>query len=362
MRICIDIDGTICELKNYIGSYDKVLPLPGVRAFIKKMRRDGHTVILYTARHMKTCHGNVGMVVALQAETLFAWLRKYEIEYDEVCFGKPHADVYIDDNAFKFNGNWSEVPYVFNSSENSFSFNIVITMAGAGSRFAKAGYELPKPLIPLFDDVPMYRYSTDSLPLNYANRLIFIIQKNEYLERIRCDIISHYQNYDVRIVEVDGLTGGQAETLLLAKDELNHALPTLVHNADSAIRVDEEKLLSSFKKSDGVLVTFESESDRYSFARLDHNQLVDLVREKEKISTHASTGTYYFKSTIQMLKLIKQAIQNDDRSNGEFYIAPLYNKMIEAGQRVTTCPVDQYFCYGTPEELNLFLKNYRQFY
>ena len=354
MRICIDIDGTICELKSYIGSYDKVLPLPGVKNFIKKMREEGHTVILYTARHMKTCNGNVGLVVAKKGKELFNWLENHGIEYDEIHFGKPYADVYIDDNALKFNGNWSEISEHFVSTEENFTFNIVVTMAGAGSRFAKAGYELPKPLIPLFGKIPMYRYSTDSLPLRYANRLIFIIQKGPFSEKIKNDIYTHYSEYDVRIVEVNGLTRGQAETLALAANELNHALPTLVHNSDSAVNVDEEKLLPILKVADGVLLTFEADNDRYSFARLGNDGDVDLVREKEAISTHASTGTYYFKSTVQMLNLIQKALDENDRERGEFYIAPLYNKMINAGQRVQICPVKNYYCYGTPEELIAF--------
>lgn len=63
MRICIDIDGTICELKNIIGNYSEVKPLPGAKEFIKKCRARGDYIILYTARHMKTCGGNVGRVI-----------------------------------------------------------------------------------------------------------------------------------------------------------------------------------------------------------------------------------------------------------------------------------------------------------
>ncbi len=357
MRICIDIDGTLCELKSYIGSYDKVLPLPGAREFIKRMRKEGHTIILFTARHMKTCNGNIGLVVARQAQTLFSWLRDNDIEYDEVHFGKPYADIYIDDNALKFNGNWYEVPHAFQSTEASFRLNIVITMAGAGSRFVKAGFKLPKPLIPLFDEIPMYRYSTNSLPLHLANRLIFVIQKGEYAGQLKEDIERNYSGFDTRIVEVEGLTRGQAETLLLAQKDLNHALPTLVHNADSAIDVNETHLLAAFKKADGVLVTFEATSDRYSFAHVNEHGMVDLIREKQAISTHASTGTYYFKSTVQMLGLITKALEDNALENGEFYIAPLYNRMIEAGQCVKICSVNNYYCYGTPEELNHFLSN-----
>ena len=358
MRICFDIDGTICELKSYIGSYELVRPLPGVVELMTKLKEDGHTIILYTARHMKTCGGNVGLVLAKQGKSLFAWLDKYKIPYDEIYFGKPQADIYIDDNCYRFSGNWKnfikEDLSDFRSTEADYGLNIVITMAGAGSRFAKAGFNLPKPLIPV-KGVPMYRYSTNSLPLNLAKRLVFVIQNNEFAELISNDINEHFAIYSPKIVKIDGLTRGQAESLLLASDALNHTLPTLVHNSDSAISVDVNELINVMKQSDGALLTFEvDDSDKYSFAHLNENGLVDQVREKKQISTHASTGTYYFKSTVQMLNLISLTISTNKTEQGEFYIAPLYNEMIKAGQIVKIIKTDQYFCYGTPEEYQAY--------
>lgn len=357
MRICIDIDGTICELKTLIGSYGNVLPLPGARDFIKSMRKKGHTIILYTARHMKTCDGNVGLVLARQGLTLFNWLEEHDIQYDEIYFGKPSADVYIDDNAFRFNGNWmslmkEESLEKIKSTENNFSMNIVVTMAGAGSRFRKAGYSLPKPLIPIYG-MPMYRYSTNSLPLDYAEKLIFIIQNNEYASIIEKDIRNNYSDFDFEIVKIDHLTRGQSESLYHSFSTLKHNIPTLVHNSDSAIVYQKKNLLSVLKKADGVLFTFEADNPRYSYAKIDAQGNVLEVREKVVISSHASTGTYYFKSTVQMLNLIEASIKNNELENGEFFIAPLYNKMIKAGQIIRTFPTSDYICYGTPEELLL---------
>lgn len=354
MRICFDIDGTICELKSYIGSYEKVRPLPGVVELMKKLHDQGHVIILHTARHMKTCNGNVGLVLAKQGSTLFDWLLKYEIPYDEIYFGKPYADIYIDDNCLRFNGNWKELADIdwskLPSTENNFKLNIVITMAGAGSRFLNKGFKLPKPLIPV-KGIPMYRFSTNSLPLYLAKRLVFVIQNNEFASILQDDIMTHYSQYSPRIVKLDGVTRGQAETLLLASDEMDHSLPTLVHNSDSAIVYDDNALLNTLKISDGALLTFEvTNSNKYSFAHLNNNGLVDNVREKVQISTHASTGTYYFKSTVQLLDLIRLSILNNEREKNEFYIAPLYNHMIAEGQVIKIIPVKEYFCYGTPEE------------
>jgi capsule biosynthesis phosphatase len=108
MRICIDLDGTLCRLKRPGETYDDVEPIPGAVEKVRGLKAAGHYLILFTARHMKTCDGNVGKVVARQGTGTLAWLAKHGFEFDEVHFGKPHADVYIDDNAVRFEG-WEHV-------------------------------------------------------------------------------------------------------------------------------------------------------------------------------------------------------------------------------------------------------------
>jgi capsule biosynthesis phosphatase len=108
MRICLDIDGVIALLRNEEEEYSDVLPVAGVADSIKRLRQDGHYIILHTARHMRSCQGNEGLVIARQGLTLLAWLKSHDIEYDEIYFGKPYADVYIDDNAYRFI-QWSDV-------------------------------------------------------------------------------------------------------------------------------------------------------------------------------------------------------------------------------------------------------------
>lgn len=108
MRICIDLDGVVCRLRDPGQSYADLLPVPGAVEKLRALRAAGHYLILYTARHMKTCGGNVGQVVARQGTTTLDWLKQHEIEFDEFHFGKPHADVYIDDNAMRFEG-WDKI-------------------------------------------------------------------------------------------------------------------------------------------------------------------------------------------------------------------------------------------------------------
>jgi capsule biosynthesis phosphatase len=104
MRICIDLDGVICELRLPGQNYAELKPVPGAVEKIRALRLAGNYIIIFTARHMKTCGGNVGQVLARQGQTTLDWLARHEIEYDEIHFGKPHAHVYIDDNALRFQG------------------------------------------------------------------------------------------------------------------------------------------------------------------------------------------------------------------------------------------------------------------
>ena len=108
MRICIDLDGTICETKTNEQSYLDVKPKKDAVKIISKLKKEGHEIIIHTARHMKSCDNNVGKVIARQGQNLFKWLAKHKIPYDEIWFGKPLADVYIDDKAEKFT-NWIKI-------------------------------------------------------------------------------------------------------------------------------------------------------------------------------------------------------------------------------------------------------------
>lgn len=104
MRICIDLDGVICELRQPGQRYSDLKPVAGAAEKLQSLRRAGHEVIVHTARHMRTCSGNVGLVLARQGMVTLRWLEKHCIEFDEIHFGKPHADVYLDDNGMRFVG------------------------------------------------------------------------------------------------------------------------------------------------------------------------------------------------------------------------------------------------------------------
>jgi capsule biosynthesis phosphatase len=108
MRIAIDLDGTICEVKSPNQSYENLKPLPGAVEKIKQLRESGHYIIIQTARNMATQQSNIGKVIKNIGKITLDWLEKYEIEYDEIYFGKPNAEIYIDDRAFRFK-DWQEI-------------------------------------------------------------------------------------------------------------------------------------------------------------------------------------------------------------------------------------------------------------
>jgi capsule biosynthesis phosphatase len=102
MRIVIDLDGTICEVRQENQSYESLLPLPGAVQKITELRSRGHYVIIATARNMQTCESNLGLVMKNIGKITLDWLAKHGIQYDEIYFGKPNADIYIDDRACRF--------------------------------------------------------------------------------------------------------------------------------------------------------------------------------------------------------------------------------------------------------------------
>ena len=108
MRVCIDLDGVICRLRDPGQDYADLEPVPGAIEKLRELKDAGHYIILCTARHMKTCGGNVGQVIARQGPATLDWLRRHGVTYDEIHFGKPHADVYIDDNALRFES-WATI-------------------------------------------------------------------------------------------------------------------------------------------------------------------------------------------------------------------------------------------------------------
>ncbi len=236
--------------------------------------------------------------------------------------------------------------------------NFLITMAGEGRRFREAGYDLPKMLIEAKGKT-LLEWSIDSLPLNLCSRLIFVAQqKHEDEFQLSKRIISIYGN-QVRSLHfkfIDKLTRGQSETASLAKHLIDPSQPLLIFNIDTQFSSSslEKNLLR--KNIDGVLGAFYSEEPRFSFAALNDEGFVTKTAEKEVISSNALTGLYHFTYPKDFFEAAESAFSKNETTKGEFYIAPLYNHLINKGRKLIVDVADEVNILGTPEELKLFLE------
>lgn len=239
--------------------------------------------------------------------------------------------------------------------------SIIVPMAGLGTRFREAGYAEPKPLIPVLGR-PMYAWAAESLPLDCASRLIFVLLRSQpEFEALRSDIMTRYAAHRPLLLDVPGITRGQAETVLAARELIDDETPLLIHNADTAFDADPAWVRHALDSgADGALLVFESREGRWSYSREGPDGWVTEVREKKVVSPWASTGSYWFRRGAQFVRLAEAAIGHDRREGGEFYVAPLYNDLIALGGRVRNYPIRTLYCMGTPEDLAASLPRLRQ--
>ncbi len=237
--------------------------------------------------------------------------------------------------------------------------NVLVPMAGAGSRFAKVGYTFPKPLIEVRGK-PMIQVVVEAL--NVEAQYTYVVQKEHY-EKYNLQYLLNLLTPNCNIVQVDGITEGAACTTLLAKEFINTDDPLIMTNSDQLILWDSNETLYAFNNDnvDGGIVTFPATHPKWSFAKLGDDGYVCEVAEKKPISNHATAGIYYWKHGSDYVKYAEQMIAKDIRVNNEFYVCPVYNEAIEDGKkiRIKEIGVDDMWGLGTPEDLDYFLENYK---
>jgi NDP-sugar pyrophosphorylase family protein len=234
-------------------------------------------------------------------------------------------------------------------------------MAGRGSRFADVGYRVPKPMIEV-KGKPMYAWAVDSMPLKLARRVIFICL-DEHLKGfgLEEDIRKRYAQLDPVILPLSKVTEGQACTVLEAREYIDRPEPLIIYNADTWCRTALEETLPKLPADvAGVLGVFDAPGDKWSFARTDERGRVVEVAEKKRISNHASTGLYHFTSGAEFVRQADAMIAANERVNREFYVAPVYNRLIAAGREVRIDVAREVWVLGTPEDLAHFHANYRE--
>lgn len=239
--------------------------------------------------------------------------------------------------------------------------NIVVPMAGAGSRFSKAGYIDPKPLIKVHD-TPMIEVVVRNLRPKRPHRFIFIVQAAHAKAYGLRDFLPSISNGG-QLVEINGLTEGAACTVLQARELIDSDDPLMIANSDQFIDCDINTYLDRMDKNhlDGLIMTMTADDPKWSFVDLDEQQLVTRVVEKEVISNEATVGIYNFQHGCDFLQAADGMIARNERVNNEFYVAPAYNELIRQGHRVGIYNIGSeaqgMYGLGIPADLELFLKH-----
>ena len=234
--------------------------------------------------------------------------------------------------------------------------NILIPMAGAGSRFQQAGYTFPKPLIDV-EGKPMIQVVTENL--NMDANFIYVVQK-EHREKYNLDTLLNLITPNCKIVEVNGITEGAACTALLAKEFIDSDNPLFFANSDQFCEWDSTEFMYKMNETDtdGGIVSFRATHPKWSFAKVNDEGLVTEVAEKNPISDIATVGFYYWKHGSDFVKYAEEMIEQNVRVNGEFYVCPVFNQAIADGKEIRTFDIPKMWGLGTPEDLKYYLENY----
>ena len=245
--------------------------------------------------------------------------------------------------------------------------NIVIPMAGNGSRFVQAGYKDPKPFIPVFGS-PMISWVVRNLGLDAT--YTFIIRK-EFEETYNAVDYLKKLVPDCNIVSVDQTTEGAACTVLLAREHIDNANPIIIinsdqhiefENCDNAFRLAFDFLYDPAQRAfDGTISTFDGEGHpKWSYAKVDDVGSVCEVREKDPFSPHATTGLYMWRHGSDFVQYAEQMIAKNIRVNNEFYVVPVFNEAIASGRTFSICPCTRMWGIGVPEDLEYFTAHFNR--
>jgi len=235
------------------------------------------------------------------------------------------------------------------------NLNVLIPMAGAGSRFEAAGYSFPKPLIEVHGK-PMIQVVIENL--NIDAKYIYIVQKSHY-EKYNLEYLLKLLTPNCEIIQTEGLTEGAACTTLLARKLINSNSSLIIANSDQFIEWNSGETIYSFMADgiDGGIVTFNSAHPKWSYVRVDQNGILEEVAEKKPISNIATVGIYFWRKGSDYVKYAERMIEKNIRTNGEFDVCPVFNQAIEDGKKFKIRNINKMWGLGTPEDLDYFIEN-----
>lgn len=239
--------------------------------------------------------------------------------------------------------------------------HIIMPMAGEGSRFLKEGWITPKPLIEL-KGMPLFKRAIGSVQIDDVPMKYSFIVRQEHIDKYGIDKGIKSFLPEAEIFSVLQTTRGAVETCLLAESAIDDEDGVIVMDCDLEFRSKEFlKIISDIlsypasKSEGGALVSFESDQPRYSYAEVGNDGFVKRTAEKEVISNHALCGAYFFSTGKRFKEIAHQLLNEPEFKKPEYYVSLLYNYMLAEGEKVRLAPMEEYYSYGTPEELKLYL-------
>lgn len=239
--------------------------------------------------------------------------------------------------------------------------HIIMPMAGEGSRFLKEGWNTPKPLI-LLDGVPLFKRAIGSVAIDGLDMKYSFIVRQEHIDNYGIDLAIREILPDANIFSVQKTTRGAVETCLMAESVIEDDDAVIVMDCDLEFRsarfeeLMREVLNTPAEKADGgLLVSFESDQPRYSYAETDGTDRVIRTAEKEVISSHALCGAYFFSSGRVFKSVAHRLMAEAEFNKPEYYVSLLYNYLLGDGAMVRVANMEVYRSYGTPEELKRYM-------
>lgn len=337
IKLMLHKTGLLEYVDHYFGNEDVKYSKPHPEMYLKSMVHAGvkpnETMVIEDSFH--------GRQAALDSGAyLCAVETPNDVTYDKIT------------NLIKSVTHESKTEQKWESDE----FNILIPMAGAGSRFSLAGYTFPKPLIEV-NNKPMIQVVIENL--NIKANFIYIVQKEHY-EKYNLKYLLNLITPNCEIVQVDGITEGAACTTLLAKEYINNNKHLLISNSDQFVEWDSNSFYYSMTNDnlDGGMLTFKATHPKWSFAKLNENGYITEIAEKKPISDIATVGIYYWNKGSDYVKYAEQMIEKNIRVNNEFYVAPVYNEAISDGFKFKPYNIEKMWGLGTPEDLKNYLEHF----
>jgi len=231
---------------------------------------------------------------------------------------------------------------------------VVMSMAGRGSRFAGHGVARPKPLIPVAGK-PMFAWALRSLDGLAYRRIVFVVLAEQEAHFDVTSLVRRYAGDRAEVVLLDEVTQGQLCSVLAARDYFDSDEDVLVASSDTYVRSNLARDIARCRPAcHGLISVADLPGDRWSFARTDESGAVVEVAEKVRISDHASTGMYYFANGRRFVETAEAMIANEEKTRGEYYVIPVYQKYIDQGLRVELSVAQAMWDMGTPGALAAF--------